>query len=226
VRTVSEGMEIAPVEALPDPLWRRIVAEPERAPELIALAAATRFADPAAEWVQEASRWHKPDQLATKVYRRHVHLSRAEGMALGLGGAMTSPANVAGLGWIQARMVFFIAAAYGYDPHDLMRPAELLALWGVYDTPAEARASLDGVGDSMAASVVRTQLSRSGGRSLTNRMLRYVGKRTAKRYGGRMIPFVGAPISALQNGGSTKDLGRRALAYYGGSGADTGARPG
>ena len=114
-------------------------------------------------------------------------------------------------------MVFFIAAAYGYDPHDPMRPAELLALWGVYDTPAEARASLDGVGDSMAVSVVRTQLSRTGERSLTNRMLRYVGKRTAKRYGGRMIPLVGAPISALQNGGSTKDLGRRALAYYGGS---------
>jgi hypothetical protein len=223
VRHVAEGTQIAPVEALPDPLWRRIVAQPERAPELIALAAATRFADPAAEWVQEASRWQKPDALATKAYRRHVHLSRAEGLAMGIGGALTSAGNVAGLGWIQARMVFFIAAAYGYDPHDPMRPAELLALWGVYDTPAEARASLDGVGASMAASVVRTQLSRSGQRSLTTRMLRYVGKRTAKHYGGRMIPFVGAPISALQNGGSTKDLGRRALAYYGGGA--TGARP-
>jgi hypothetical protein len=222
---VADGTEIAPVEALPDPLWRQLVSHPERAPELIALAAAGRFADPAAEWVGEASRWQKPEALATKAYRRHVHLSRAEGLALGLGGVLTSAGNVAGLGWIQARMVFFIAAAHGYDPHDPMRPAELLALWGVYDTPAEARASLDGVGASMAATVVRTTLSRSGERSMTNRMLRYVGKRTAKRYGGRLIPFLGAPISAVQNGGSTKDLGRRALAYYGGSGAETGARP-
>ena len=47
-------------------------------------------------------------------------------------------------------------------------------------------------------------------------MVRYVGKRTIKRYSGRLIPLLGAPVSAVQNGGSTKDLGRRALKYYGG----------
>ena len=51
---------------------------------------------------------------------------------------------------------------------------------------------------------------------MANRMVRYVGKRTVKRMGGRMIPLLGAPISAIQNGGSTKDLGKRALKYYGG----------
>ena len=68
----------------------------------------------------------------------------------------------------------------------------------------------------MAVTVVKTQLARPSERSLTNRMLRYVGKRTVRRYGGRMIPVIGAPISAIQNGGSTKDLGRRAMKYYGG----------
>ena len=223
---MAEGTEIAPADALPESLWRQLASQPERAPELIALAAASRFAEPAAEWVREASRWQKPEQLATKAYRRNVHFSRAEGLALGFGGALTAAGNLAALGWIQARMVFFIAAAYGFDPHDPMRPAELLALWGVYDTPAEARASLDGVGASMATSVVRTQLSKSSQRSVANRLVRYVGKRTAKRYGGRLIPFLGAPISAVQNGGSTKDLGRRALDYYGGGAPETGATPG
>jgi hypothetical protein len=60
---------------------------------------------------------------------------------------------------------------------------------------------------------------------MTNRMLRYVGTKTAKRYGGRLFPFLGAPISALRNGGSTKDLGRRALAYYGGAGPENDAGP-
>ena len=203
------------VGPLPDPLWRRIVADPERAPELIALAASKRFADPAAAWVRETSAWHKPDRLAHKAYAKHVHLSRGEGLALGLGGMITSAFNVAGLGWIQARMVFFIAAAHGFDPHDPMRPAELLFLWGVYETPAQARESLDGVGASMAATVVQTKLSGPSQRTLTNRMLRYVGKRTVRRYG-RMIPLIGAPISAIQNGGSTKDLGKRAMKYYGG----------
>lgn len=213
---MDAGTELEKVDRIPDPLWRQIVADPERAPELIAMAASKRFADPAAEWVAKNASWHKPNRLAHKAYAKHVHLSRGEGLALGLGGMVTAAANVAGLGWIQARMVFYIAAAHGYDPHDPMRPAELLYLWGVYETPARARESLDGVGETMAASVVKTQLSKTSQRSMANRMVRYVGKRTAKRMGGRMIPFLGAPISAIQNGGSTKDLGKAALKYYGG----------
>ncbi|MGI8750111.1 MAG: EcsC family protein [Thermoleophilaceae bacterium] len=213
---MAQPTELEQVGALPDPLWRRLLADPERAPELIAVAAARRFAGPAAKWVQAAGQRTKPAALAGKAYRRHVHVSRAEGLALGVGGALTAAGNVAGLGWIQARMIFFIAAAYGYDPHDPMRPAELLALWGVYETPMQARESLDGAGDSMAATVVRSRLSKTSERTITNRMLRYVGKRAVSRYGGRLIPLLGAPISAVQNGGSTKDLGRRALAYYGG----------
>ena len=157
---MDAGTEIQKLDGLPDPVWRQIVANPERAPELIALAASKRFADPAAEWVRETSAWHKPDRLAHKAYAKHVHLSRGEGLALGLGGMITSAFNVAGLGWIQARMVFYIAAAHGFDPHDPMRPAELLFLWGVYETPAQARESLDGVGESMAVTVVKTQLSK------------------------------------------------------------------
>lgn len=221
---MTPGTEIERVGTMPDPLWRRMVANPDRAPELIALAAAKRFAGPAEHWVAETGTGHSPATLAKKAFRKHLHLSRAEGLALGVGGALTSAGNVAGLGWIQARMVFFIAAAYGYDPHHPMRPAELLALWGVFDTPAKARESLDGVGESMTVSVVKTRMSKTGERTLANRMLRYVGKRAATRYGGRMIPLIGAPISAVQNGGSTKDLGRRALAYYGGSG-ETQPRP-
>lgn len=213
---MEAGTELEKINRVPDALWRQILGQPERAPELMALAASRRFAGPAAEWVQVAGGGRTPQKLGRKAYTKHVHLSRGEGLALGLGGVVTSAANVAGLGWIQARMVFFIAAAYGYDPHDPMRPAELLHLWGVYETPAQARESLDGVGASMAETVVKTQLSKPSERSLTNRMLRYVGKRTVKRYGGRMIPLLGAPISAIQNGGSTKDLGKRAIKYYGG----------
>ena len=37
-----------------------------------------------------------------------------------------------------------------------------------------------------------------------------------KRGAGRLIPFLGGPISAMQNAGSTKQLGQAALSYYGG----------
>ena len=67
--------------------------------------------------------------------RRHVNLASVEGAATGVGGFITLIPDLVGLAWIQSRLVFFIAAAYGFDPHDPMRPAELLVLNRLYDTP-------------------------------------------------------------------------------------------
>ncbi len=64
--------------------------------------------------------------------------------------------------------------------------------------------------------MVEKRLSGGGDRKLSDRLVRYVGKRVAKRYAGRLIPVVGAPISAVQNAGSTRELGIRARSYYGG----------
>lgn len=213
----STDIELA--EGVPDPVWRRILSDPERAPELIAVAASQRFAAPAERWVQIAGAGHSPESLADTAYKKHVRLSRVEGLALGLGGVVTGAANLAGLLWIQARMVFFIAAAHGYDPSHPMRPAELLALWEVYESPAAARAALDGMGTPMAKAVLESKLNAGDQRNLSQKLVRYVGKRVAKRYAGRMIPLLGAPISSVQNGGATKSLGARALAYYGGADA-------
>ena len=215
--SLSSGTDIVRHGAVPDPVWRRILAEPERAPELIALAASDRFAAPAEAWVTKVGAGQAPASLAQLAFKKHVRLSRVEGGALGLGGLITTAPNLAGLAWIQARMVFFIAAAHGYDPRHPMRPAELLSLWGVYETPAAARESLDGIGATMAESFVNSKLSNRGESALSQILIRYVGKRVAKRMAGRLVPFLGAPVSAIQNGGSTKDLGRRALAYYGGT---------
>ena len=213
---MTDGTEIEKAPGVPEPVWKRILAQPERAPELIAVAASQRFAEPAERWVQIAGAGHTPGSLADFAYTKHVRLSRVEGLALGLGGVVTGAANLAGLLWIQARMVFYIAAAYGYDPGHPMRPAELLALWEVYDSPAAAREALDGIGTPMAQALVEAQLQKGGERKLSDKLVRYVGKRVAKRYAGRMIPLIGAPISAVQNAGATRELGRRALAYYGG----------
>lgn len=214
---MAAGTEIERVESVPAPTWRRILAEPERAPELIALAAAERFAEPAARWVQIAGTGHDAHSLSKVALTKHTRLARVEGFGLGFGGVVTSAANLGGLLWIQARMVFYIAAAHDFDPRHPMRPAELLALWEVYDSPASARESLDGIGPSMAGTLVEKSLSGGGDRKVSDKLVRYVGKRVARRYAGRLIPVVGAPISAVQNARSTKELGTRARAYYGGA---------
>ncbi len=208
-------MEEEQVGRVPQSLWRRIRAEPERAPEHIALAAADRFGPQAVRWVQVAGPGQTPDGLARTALKKHVRMSRLEGAALGLGGFTTAAADLVALGWIQSRMVFYIGAAYGFDPTHPMRPAELLALTGFYETPAEARQALDGIGRHLAVAAAERTLFGGRERTVYERLLRYVGMRVTRRAAGRLLPLLGAPIGAVQNSAGTKDLGRRAIAYYG-----------
>jgi hypothetical protein len=211
---VQETAEIELVEGPPRRIWDRILAEPDRAPEYIALAAAERFGPQAEEWVRIAGPGHSPDELARIALKKHVWLARLGGGAFGVGGAITAAPDVISLLWIQSRMVFYIAAASGYDPNHPMRPAEYLALQGLYDTPAEARHALDGVGKRMAQAIAEQALRGRNMEALHLRLAKYVAQRLARRYAGRMIPLIGAPIGAVRNGAVTKQLGERALSYY------------
>jgi uncharacterized protein (DUF697 family) len=164
--------------------------------------------------VRIAGAGHTPEQLANVAYRKHVRLARLEGAALGVGGIVTAAPDLVALLWIQSRMVFYIAAAYGYDPRHPMRPAELLSLQGVYASPAEARQALDGMGKPMAQAIVEKALASRTSDRLHRRLLKYLAKRMARRYAARYIPLIGAPIGAVQNAAATKEIGRQALAYY------------
>jgi len=211
---VEVATDIGRIEGPPKRIWDRILAEPDRAPEYIALAAAERFGPQAAEWVRAAGAGHTQAELARVAFRKHVRLARLEGGALGIGGVITAAPDMVALLWIQSRMVFYIAAAYGYDPNHPMRPAEYLALQGLYDTAAEARQALDGVGKRMAQAMAERALLNRNNQALHLRLAKYIARRLARRYAGRFIPLIGAPIGALQNGGVTKQLGERALRYY------------
>jgi hypothetical protein len=212
--TTSETEHIQHLERPPKSLWGSLLAEPERAPELIALAAADRFGPQAAEWVRIARPGHSANELARIAYKKHVRLARIEGGVLGIGGALTAAPDMVALLWIQSRMVFYIAAANGYDPEHPMRPAELLALQGIYETPAEAREALDGMGKLMAQAMVEKALAGRSTESLQRRLAKYLAKRLARRYAGRLIPFIGAPLGAIQNAAATKEIGKLALSYY------------
>ena len=211
---MEAATEIDHLERPPKRLWDRLLAEPDRAPEYIALAAAERFGPQAEEWVKNAGAGHTPEELAGVAFKKHVRLARLEGGALGVGGAITAAPDMVALLWIQSRMVFYIAAAYGYDPRHPMRPAEYLALQGLYETPAEARRALDGVGKRMAQAMAERALSSRRSDALHLKLAKYIARRLARRYAGRLIPFIGAPIGAIQNGGVTKQLGEQALKYY------------
>lgn len=197
---------------VPASLWERVRSDPGRAPEHIALAASERFASPAERWATRMRGRHPPEELARLARRHHVRLSRLEGGIAGLGGAFTVAPDLAALAWIQGRLVFFIAAAYGFDPHHPMRPAELLVLQEIYPTPAEARAGLDGAGRSLAAQYVESRHDRN--EALVSRLLKLVGRTVVKRTVFRFAPILSAPVAATVNARATSRLADRAIAYY------------
>jgi hypothetical protein len=214
---VSEWAEVdAPAEKPPARLWERLRADPLRAPEHVALAASEYHAPAAATWADRRKRVYgtDPKTLAQMARRRHVNLASVEGAATGVGGFITLIPDLVGLAWIQSRLVFFVAAAYGFDPRDPMRPAELLVLNGLYATPAEARAALDGLGVTVAEAWVGGKLSRD--EAMAFKLARSVGKSSGKKLAGRMIPGFAIAFNSVANRRDTNALAKRAIKFYGG----------
>ena len=203
---------------IPDSLWARLRADPVRAPEHVALAASEMHAPAAADWAAEkrGRLAVSGPELARMAKRRHAALARAGGAATGVGGIFTAGPDIVLLAWIQSRLVFFIAAAYGFDPHDRMRPAELLVLRDLYPDPETARRALDGIGKTVAEAYLGTTLERTREQAMLSRLLRFVGKRTATRAARRLIPGVGMIFNAAANERDTRALADRAIKFYGG----------
>ena len=201
---------------LPPGLWERLRLDPARAPEHIALAAGRTFAPQAERWARDKrSRYAvAPAELAQMAKKRHATMARFEGAATGVGGIVTMVPDLVGLAWIQARLVFYVAAAYGYDPHDRMRPAELLVLYGFYPDPVTARRALDGVGSTLVETYVGSKLQRD--EALALRLAKMLGIRSARKLAGRLIPGVAIAFNAVGNERRTRALADAAIRFYGG----------
>jgi hypothetical protein len=214
VTSTPDALE--PDQSIPEGLWERLRADPVRAPEHLALAAAQRHGPAAAAWVAERRGRYAVDarELALMAKKRHAGLARLEGAATGVGGFITVVPDLAALAWIQSRLVFFVAAAYGYDPLDPMRPAELLVLRDLYPDPVTARRALDGVGTTVAEAYVGSRLQRE--EALVKRLALMVGKRGARRLAGRLVPGFAIAFNAITNERDTRRLADRLIAFYGG----------
>jgi hypothetical protein len=202
----------------PPDLLRRLRADPLRAPETIALAAGEVHGPAAAEWARSLrSRYEMSDRdLAKRAKARHAALARFGGAATGVGGFITYIPDLVSLLWIQSRLVFYVAAAYGHDPCAPERPAELLVLRDLYPDPETARRALDGMGKTVAEAYMGTKLERTREQAVLSRLLMFVGKRTATRAARRLIPVIGIAFNAAANERDTRALADRAIKFYGG----------
>ena len=207
---------------LPEGLLRKLTAEPTYALETLARAAVDVHGPAAARWAEEQrGAGRSPQQSAKAVQKRFRRTARLEGGALGFGGLFTIGPDLAALVWILTREVLFVAAAYGHDPTDEARAAEMLVVLDVYETVEAAQAGLDRQGERLAIALAKQQSKRHlpGGkqrRSLANKLTRFASKRLARRFGGRMIPGLGAVLGSIDNAAAAKRTAADAIAFYDG----------
>ncbi|MEA2295657.1 MAG: hypothetical protein QOE86_3296 [Solirubrobacteraceae bacterium] len=206
------------LRSLPAALWSRLRMDPARAPEHLALAAAQAHGPAARDWAaaRRARYATTPHELARMAKKRHATLARFEGAAGGVGGLVTVVPDLAAAAWIQSRCVYFIAASFGFDPLDPMRPAEQLVLQGLFDSPGEARAALDGAGRHAARAMAESTLGSAQSEALARRLTAMLGKRTAKHLLARAVPGFAIVFNAVTNERDTRALADRAIAFYGG----------
>ncbi|GAA1630078.1 EcsC family protein [Catellatospora bangladeshensis] len=223
---VPTGVELDTREAPPPGLWQQMRADPQYAPEHLALEAVRRIGPQAAAWVTRMRMLYPhmhPDgmaQVAIRRFRRHARLSGAVSGSIGLPGAV---ADVATLAWTQSRLVLHLAAVYGVDPTHPDRATELLVLQRVHKATEAARLALgvaqgrEGIAGAIAKGVGTTASRAPVGRALgllSWKLARMAGMRAVRKLAAKAIPFASIVFGAWANSATVNDLARRALAQY------------
>jgi hypothetical protein len=212
--------------ALPSGLWQKMKADPQYAPEHLALEAVERLGPAARRWADEA-RARQPgipaDALAHQVAQRFTNLARLSGAVSGAAGLPGAVVDVGVLAWNQARMVLHLAAAYGVDPAHRDRAADLLVLQNVHRYAEGARLALGvAAGRERAGALLArgadTPLSRVVLR-LGVKLAQMAGVRAAKRMFAKVVPGASIILGMWANSSATRDLARRSIELYRGRAA-------
>lgn len=123
--------------------------------------------------------------------------------------------DLAGLAWIQVRMVLIIAALHGFDPTHPDRVKELGALMGLSGpVPTEVMAEIAGKGAPRVLKRLTLRYLKGDALKAVKSMFRLVGINFARSGLVKQLPLINIPVSMVVNGSATAMLGKKALKYY------------
>lgn len=205
----------------PGTLWDRMRADPQYAPEHLALEAVRRLGPEARDWAEDARARH-PDltaeALADLAVRRFTNLARLSGAVSGAAGLPGAVVDVGVLAWNQARMVLHVAAAYDVDPGHPDRATDLLVLQKVHKVAETARLALGvAAGRERASQLFAATSGAPLGRAMLAlgvRLAQMAGVRAARSLVAKAIPGAAIVLGSWANSAATSALARRAVDRY------------
>jgi hypothetical protein len=125
--------------------WAKIVSDPGHTPELLALAAIQIIGPRAQEWADRIASAYPtatPDGRARLAVRQFTRFGGLSTVCAAVAGSYAPLALLGTTAVTHADLVLHIAAAYGLDPTDERRAADLLVLTKVHPSRAEAESAL------------------------------------------------------------------------------------
>lgn len=204
----------------PSGLWDRMRADPQYAPEHLALEAVRRLGPEARRWAERIRAEHPgidPESVARLAIRRFVGRARLSGAVSGAAGLPGAVVDVGVLAWTQARMVLHLAAAYGHDPEHEDRATDLLVLQKVHKAAQTARLALGVAAGRERAGALLSGSNTPLGRVMLRlgvKLAQMAGIRAAKRIFAKVVPGAAVILGTWANSAATKDLAGRATALY------------
>jgi hypothetical protein len=236
VTAAAENLGAEPAEdtLFEAPAVLRIVwADPQHMAEHIAVWSLARFGPRAAASV-ERIRAGNPDAGRDEIERlaiqRKSRVAATEGAFVGGPFILLLPFAFCAALLAQAQLVYELAAVAGHDPRDRMRAAELLVLFGAYDSTGEAATALETMTRDPKERGKR--LPRGSRIDMVRRMMYLLGvigatdERSRLRavlgwtgvgilfLVGLVLPLVWVPYLAYTSRRATLRIGARAQAYY------------
>jgi len=219
--TAPEPPDVPETAAPPAGLWQKMKADPQYAPEHLAIEAVERIGPQARAWADRSLKQYPgmdPDtlaQIAARKFITHARLSGATAGATGLPGAII---DMGVLAWTQARMVLHIAAAYRIDPAHPDRATDLLVLQNVHKVAQTARVALGvAAGKERIGALMTSKSSTPMRQALVNlslKLAQMAGVRAAKRLFAKVVPGAAIILGAWANSSATKQLAQRSVELY------------
>jgi hypothetical protein len=184
--------------------FAKLAADPGHAPELLALAAVQTIGPRAKEWAKRAREAY-PKATDTALARlaadQFTRLTSPNGIVGTLAGSYAPVTLIATTALTHARVILHVAAAYGLDPTDEARAADLLVLTRVHASRDDAEVALSA---AEPASIRRL------GRMVTANAAGWAVVRLASRY----FPGTRLLAAALVTRSSARTMAERANTYY------------
>ena len=216
-----------PALSRPTGLWQAMRHDPLHAAEIAVLYALPQLTPHVKMWWSKTS--HKrssdsPDRIAKRVLRHSTSVARRGGLITGSSFYVGMLPAMAMIYCEQLIVVLRIAAAYGRDPSDPARAAEVLVVQGRYSTVQDAADALQKVGaaDEISfGSEVRTffDVVRQFPSMIGLRLRQYTRSPIDLVIAGAevasyLVPVVSMPVWTYASARATRRLGHAAINFY------------